>query len=181
MNDVKLVVDATETGSFQIVYNLIETVSGGEIGQLVNYLTDTEQKRYILNGILGLGAFFVKLCKAIRGDKVEKEEILDNENVELTVGERKIIATLAEYDLYKNSKKAKHAVENMATPLENEDILTIKKDEFMLLANLTKIKPIEFKEQSLVIKSPVFFEKKAWLDKKYELTKFLKHTLRENI
>lgn len=54
----------------------------------------------------------------------------------------------------------------MFTPLENEDILTIKKDEFMLLANLTKsdedVKPIEFKGQSLVIKSPVFFEKKAW-------------------
>lgn len=53
----------------------------------------------------------------------------------------------------------------MFTPLENEDILTIKKDEFMLLANLTKsdedVKPIEFKGQSLVIKSPVFFEKKS--------------------
>lgn len=105
LNDVKLVVDATETGSFQIVYNLIETVSGGEIGQLVNYLTDTEQKRYILNGILGLGAFFVKLCTAIRGDKVEKDEILDNENVELTVGERKIIATLESMIYIKIRKK----------------------------------------------------------------------------
>lgn len=115
----------------------------------------------------------------------------------------------------------------MSTPLENEDILTIKKDEFMLLANLTKsdedVKPIEFKGQSLVIKVLCFLKKKlgnlfgtvnreilkqmknlkmsrgdiivadisiiqefdkeqnAWLDKKYELTKFIKHTSRENI
>lgn len=70
LNDVKLVVDATETGSFQIVYNLIETVSGGEIGpacQLFNRYR--AEKIYFKWNIRTRGFFLLNYVKLLEETK----------------------------------------------------------------------------------------------------------------